>query len=47
MYYIVPEKYIDGCFLEDCFYCYSQQITSVVAKEFLIPYNLIKGARET
>ena len=32
-----------GCFLEDC---YSKQVISTVAKEFLIPYNLIKRAPE-
>ena len=41
MYYIVPEICIGGYFLEDCFYCYSQQLQSAVANESLIPYNLI------
>ena len=31
-----------GHFLEDCFYCYSQQIESAVANEALVPYSLIK-----
>ena len=39
MYYIVSETCIGGHFLEDCFYCYSQQIKSVVANKFLIPYK--------
>ena len=39
MYYIVLEIYIGGRFLEDCFYCYSQQMVCDVAKESLIPYN--------
>ena len=39
---MVLEIYIGKRFLEHCFYCYSQQITSAVAKEFLIPYNLIE-----
>ena len=47
IYYIVSEICIGGPFLEDCFYCYSQQITSAVAKEFLIPCKLIQGAPET
>ena len=34
-------------FLEYYFYCYSQQIVSVVAKESLIPYNLTKRVSET
>ena len=42
MYYIVSKICIGGRFLEDCFYCYSQQIISAVANESLIPYNLIK-----
>ena len=41
MYYIVPEISIGGYFLEDCFYCYSQQLQSAVANESLIPYNVI------
>ena len=36
-----------GRFLEDYFYCYSKQIISTVAKESLIPYNLIQNAPET
>ena len=42
MYYIAFEICIGEHFLEDCFYCYSQQIKSSVAHEPLIPYNLIK-----
>ena len=44
MYYIVPEKCIGERFLEDCFYCYSQEIISAVANQSLIPYNLIRRA---
>ena len=44
MYYIVSEICIDGHFLEDCFYCCSQQIKSDVANESPIPYNLRKRA---
>ena len=47
MYHIVLEICIDERFLEDFFYCYSQQIIFAVAKESLIPYNLIKRALET
>ena len=47
MYYIVSEIGIGRRFLEDCFYCYSQQFIYTVANEFRIPYNLIKGALET
>ena len=36
----VSEICIGGRFLENCFYCYSQQIISALAKEFLIPCNL-------
>ena len=42
MYYIVSEiciECIGGCFLEDCFYCYCQQIIPAVANESLIPYG--------
>ena len=46
MYCIVLEICIDGPFPEDYFYCYSQQIISVVANESLIPYNLTKRAPE-
>ena len=46
MYYIVLEVCIGGCFLEDCFYCYSKKIVSAVANESLIAYNLIKRAQE-
>ena len=42
---IVSEIYIDRRFLKDS--CYSQQIISAVAKEYLIPYNLIQRAPET
>ena len=44
-YYIVFEIYI-GCFLEDCFYCYSKEIKSAAAKESLIPYNLTQRVLE-
>ena len=46
MYYIVSEILIGECFLEDCLYCYYQQVISAVAKEslsffnFLYPQNL-------
>ena len=42
MYYEVSEICIGGHFLEDCFYCYSQQTKSAIVNEFLVPYNLIK-----
>ena len=47
MFYIVLEICIDRRSLEDYFYHYSQQIISAVAKESLIPYNLIQRAPET
>ena len=47
MHYIVSEIGIGGIFLEECFYCYFQQIISVATNEFLIPYNLIKKTPET
>ena len=47
MYSITSEIYIGGRYLEDCFYCYFQQIISVVANEYLILYHLIKRAPET
>ena len=47
MYHIVSEIFIGGRFLEDCFYCYSQQIISAAANESLIPHNLTKRAPET
>ena len=47
MYSIVLEICIGGCLLEDCFCCYSQQITSAIANKSLISYNLIKRAPET
>ena len=48
MSYIVSEMWIGGRFLEDCFYCYSQQIISAIAKKSLIAYqNLTKKAPET
>ena len=47
MYYIVPEICIGGRFLDDCSYCYSQQIVSAVAHKSLIPHNLIKKPAET
>ena len=43
----MSEICIGGRFLEDCFYCYSQQIISAVAKESLIPYNLTQITLET
>ena len=46
MYYIVSEICIAGRFLQDCFYCYSQQITSAIANESLTSYNFIKIAPE-
>ena len=47
MYYLVLEIDNGRLFLEDCFYCYSQQIISTVAKESLISYNLRQRAPET
>ena len=47
MYYKVPQIFIGGRFLRDCFHCYSQQIMSAVAKKSLIPYNFTKTAPET
>ena len=41
-HYIESEICIVGRFLEDCFYCYSQQIISTAANVSLIPYNLMK-----
>ena len=38
MYNVMLEICIDRRLLEDCFYCYSQQVISAVANEFLIPY---------
>ena len=46
MYYMVPEIYIHRCFLEECFYCYSQQIRSDVAKESLISRNFTQRPPE-
>ena len=46
MYQIVLEMFIGGRFLEDCCYCYSQQIISAVPNEALILYDLIKRAPE-
>ena len=46
MYYKVSEICIGGHFLEDCFYCYSQQIVSVVANESVNAYNFIKRVPE-
>ena len=46
--YIVSEIWIGGRFLEECFYCYFQQIVSAIANESLIPYkNLIKRGPKT
>ena len=42
MYYIVSEICMGGFFLEDSFYCYSQQVTSAIAHKSLISYNLWK-----
>ena len=42
MYYEVSEICIGDHFLEDCFYCYSQQTKSAIVNEFLVPYNLVK-----
>ena len=47
MYYIVLEIFIGGRFLEDYFYCYSQQIIFAVANETLLPYSLIKRASKS
>ena len=47
MHYIVSEIGIGESFLEDCFHCYSKQITSAVTNESLIPFDLRKGAPET
>ena len=41
------EKCIGGRFLEDSFYCYSKNIISAVAKESLIPYNIVQRPPET
>ena len=46
MYYKVLRICIGGRFSEDCFYCFSQQITSAVAKASLIAYYLIQKAPE-
>ena len=47
MYYIVSEYCFGGHLLEDCFHCYSKQIISASANEFLIPYNLIPNTKST
>ena len=47
MYYIVSQIRIDERFLENCFYCDSQQIISPETSDSLIPDNLIKRAQET
>ena len=47
MYYMVLEICIAGSRLEDCFYCYSQEIISAVDNESLTPHNLIQRAPET
>ena len=39
MYYIVSEIYIGRRFLEDCFYCYFQQLVLAVVKESLQKYR--------
>ena len=41
----MSEICIGGRFSEDCFHCYSQQIT--IATESLIPYNITKKTPET
>ena len=46
MCYIVSEMWIGGRSLQDCFYCYFQQIISAEANEFLILCNIIKRAPE-
>ena len=46
MCYIVSEICIGRRFTEECFYCYSQQIIPIVAKESLISHNLTKRAPE-
>ena len=46
MYDIVSEICIGGRFLEDYFYCYSQELISAIAIESLIPYNFIKRVPE-
>ena len=46
MYYIVSKICIGGRFLEDHFYCYSQQVISAVAIASLIPYNQSKKSQK-
>ena len=42
MYFVVSETFTGGRFLDDCFYCYSKQIISALAIEFLSPNDYIK-----
>ena len=46
MCYIISEICIDGSFRENCFYYYSQQIISALAKKSPISFNHIKIAPE-
>ena len=46
MYRIASERYIDGSFLEDSFYWYSQKIISVGANKSLIIYNFMQRAQK-
>ena len=46
-YYKMSEICIGRRFIEDSFYCYSQEIISVVGKESLTPYNLVPRAPVT
>ena len=47
MHYTVREIGICGSFLENCFYCDSEQIRSALTNEPLSPYNFMKSAPET
>ena len=42
MYYMLSEIYIDGRFLEDCFYCHSEQVIPAGAREPWFPITLYK-----
>ena len=46
MYYIIWEISISGRFQEDCYYCYSQLIISLVATESSFPISLFKEHQE-
>ena len=46
MYYIVLKMCIGGRLLQDCFYCYSQQIVYALVKKSLIVYSLTQRAPE-